>query len=142
MAVELQVPIIFVAVEGASWNGKQRPDASDVPEEISEGGNTLRPCDAFAKVMAKNSGRMLEHSRAYFEAFVEELVGKNRDARFCVGSHLTVADLCLVPQLYNARRFDVDLGAYPQCVAVEAHLATLPPFVAAHPDAQPDAAKK
>ena len=73
---------------------------------------------------------------------VEALVAANRDGRFCVGSHLSVADLCLVPQLYNARRFEVDLTPYPRLRAVEAHLQALPPFVAAHPDAQPDAVKQ
>ena len=40
-----------------------------------------------------------------------------------------------------ARRFDVDLAPFPRLLEVEAHLQTLPPFVAAHPDAQPDAVK-
>ena len=72
-------------------------------------------------------------------AAVEALVARNRDARFCVGAHASLAYVCLVPQLYNARRFEVDLAPYPRCVQVEAHLATLPYFQAAHPDKQPDA---
>ena len=72
-AVEHQMPIIFVVIEGASWNGKPRPEPCDVPDEVIDGGNVLRPCDAFAKAMAKSGGRVLEHSRTYFEAFVEEL---------------------------------------------------------------------
>jgi len=59
--------------------------------------------------------------------------------RFCVGAHLSLADLCLVPQMYNARRFGVDLSQYPLSLAIEAHLQTLPCYKAAHPDAQPDA---
>ena len=61
--------------------------------------------------------------------------------QYCVGDAVSFADLCLVPQLYNARRFDVDLAPFPRLLEVEAHLQTLPPFVAAHPDAQPDAVK-
>jgi glutathione S-transferase len=74
-------------------------------------------------------------------AAVEAAVSTNLDRRFCVGSHMSVADVCLVPQLYNARRFDVDLTRFPRLLEVEAHLQTLPPFAAAHPDAQPDAVK-
>jgi maleylpyruvate isomerase len=60
--------------------------------------------------------------------------------RCLVGDTPTVADLCLIPQLYNARRFDIDLSAYPTLLRVEALCTTLPAFVAAHPDRQPDAA--
>lgn len=45
-----------------------------------------------------------------------------------------VADLCLVPQLYNARRFSVPLDGFPVLVAIDATLAAVPAFVAAHPD--------
>lgn len=58
---------------------------------------------------------------------------------YTVGDSVSMADLCLVPQLYNARRFSVDLSAFPRTLAVEAALVGLPAFVAAHPDQQPDA---
>lgn len=50
-----------------------------------------------------------------------------------------MADCCLVPQMYNARRFNVDLSAYPTLVRIDAHLATLDEFRRAVPAAQPDA---
>lgn len=53
---------------------------------------------------------------------------------FCHGGRLGLADLCLVPQLYNARRWGVDLAPLPKLVAIDAHLATLPAVAAAHPD--------
>lgn len=58
---------------------------------------------------------------------------------FCVGEQVTLADLCLIPQLYNARRFEVELSAFPRLLSVEASCAGLPAFIAAHPDKQPDA---
>jgi maleylpyruvate isomerase len=61
------------------------------------------------------------------------------DGVFCVGNDVTVADLCLVPQVYNARRFGVDLSDLPHILTAEATLSSLPAFEAAHPDAQPDA---
>jgi maleylpyruvate isomerase len=60
--------------------------------------------------------------------------------RYSFGDAVSFADLCLVPQLYNARRFDVDMSAFPALTAVESELVSLPAFVAAHPDQQPDAA--
>lgn len=60
-------------------------------------------------------------------------------SRFCVGDTPTIADLCLVPQMYNARRFNVDLAPYPRLVAIDAACTTLPAFARAVPSAQPDA---
>lgn len=59
--------------------------------------------------------------------------------RFLVGDAVTVADVFLVPQLYSARRFDVDLAAWPLLLRVEESCARLPAFAAAHADRQPDA---
>ncbi len=59
--------------------------------------------------------------------------------RYCVGEQPTLADLCLVPQLYSARRFKVDLTPYPTLVAIDAACVVLEPFQRAAPDAQPDA---
>jgi maleylacetoacetate isomerase len=46
-----------------------------------------------------------------------------------------LADICLVPQMYNARRFDADLSDYPALVRIDAALTALPAFAKAHPDA-------
>jgi maleylacetoacetate isomerase len=58
---------------------------------------------------------------------------------FVFGESATLADACLIPQVYNARRFDVSLVAYPKLQAVEAHCLSLPAFAAAVPENQPDA---
>ncbi|MCK1403458.1 maleylacetoacetate isomerase [Bradyrhizobium sp. 4] len=58
---------------------------------------------------------------------------------FCFGDAPTLADLCLVPQLANARRFGVDVSAYPRLLKAEAAAKTLPAFVNAAPENQPDA---
>ena len=57
---------------------------------------------------------------------------------FSFGNNLTIADLCLIPQLFNARRYGVDLAQFPTITRIEESCAALPAFVAAHPDAQPD----
>lgn len=61
------------------------------------------------------------------------------DRRHCYGNSVTMADVCLVPQMYNARRFDCDLTGMPTLVAVDAALCALPAFAAAAPERQPDA---
>lgn len=58
---------------------------------------------------------------------------------FCFGEVPTIADVCLVPQLANARRFGVDVSAFPRLVAAEAAARAMPAFADAAPDRQPDA---
>jgi maleylpyruvate isomerase len=55
------------------------------------------------------------------------------------GAAPTLVDCYLIPQLYSARRFNIDLTPFPTLLAVEAEALTHPAFVAAHPDRQPDA---
>ncbi|HSG64875.1 MAG TPA: maleylacetoacetate isomerase [Gammaproteobacteria bacterium] len=61
------------------------------------------------------------------------------EGRCCFGSQITMADVCLVPQMLNARRFDCDLCPYPALRAIDAALTALPAFASAHPSNQPDA---
>ena len=68
------------------------------------------------------------------EAAVKETAGT-----YCLGDTVSFADICLVPQLYGARRFGVDLTPYPTLTRIEAACEKLPAFQAAHPDRQPDA---
>lgn len=58
---------------------------------------------------------------------------------FCVGSQPTMADCCLVPQIFNAQRFGVDMTPYPTLRSIDEACQELPAFQAAHPAAQPDA---
>ena len=58
---------------------------------------------------------------------------------FCFGAAPTMADLCLVPQLANARRFGVDVGAFPRLLKAEAAAKNIKAFADAAPERQPDA---
>jgi maleylacetoacetate isomerase len=70
---------------------------------------------------------------------LEALVRRqSADGRYCHGGKLSLADICLVPQVYNARRYQCDLDAYPTLVSIASHLESLPAFAAARPEAQPD----
>jgi len=74
-----------------------------------------------------------------FTALEAWIVRHSTDGRHCFGATVTVADVCLVPQVYNARRFALDLAPWPRLVAVAASLEALPAFAAARPELQPDA---
>lgn len=65
-----------------------------------------------------------------------EAVAAPRARAFLFGDAPTIADICLVPQLYNARRFDVPLDAYPTLLRADASANALDAFAAAHPDRQ------
>ena len=58
----------------------------------------------------------------------------------CHGDTPTLADCCVVPQVFNARRFELDLAPYPTLVRIAEHCEALLVFIAAHPAQQPDAA--
>ncbi|WP_305793189.1 maleylacetoacetate isomerase [Sedimenticola hydrogenitrophicus] len=58
---------------------------------------------------------------------------------YCFGDRITLADLCLVPQVYNARRFELDLTPYPRIVAIDRQCLGLDAFERARPENQPDA---
>jgi maleylacetoacetate isomerase len=58
---------------------------------------------------------------------------------FCFGAQPTLADICLVPQVFNARRYKVDMAKFPKISAVDEACRQHPAFAAAAPAAQPDA---
>jgi len=71
---------------------------------------------------------------------LEELAARySTSGRHLYGDRVTLADVCLVPQMYNARRFKCDLTAFPRLAAIDAALTVLPAFAAARPEIQPDA---
>lgn len=71
-------------------------------------------------------------------AALEAMVG-HAGRGWCFGESPTLADCYLIPQIYSARRFGVDLTAFPRLVEIEEKAAEHPAFAAAHPDRQPDA---
>ena len=61
------------------------------------------------------------------------------NGRYCFGDAVSLADVLLVPQMLNARRFKTDLTPFPTLVGISTHLEALPAFAAARPEVQPDA---
>ncbi|XP_072695587.1 maleylacetoacetate isomerase isoform X1 [Canis lupus baileyi] len=71
-----------------------------------------------------------------FEALEQILQGTA--GKYCVGDEVTMADLCLVPQVANAERFEVDLTPYPAISRINKTLLALEAFQVSHPCRQPD----
>lgn len=80
------------------------------------------------------------HIKHGFEAL--EAVMAKHSGKYSFGDAVTMADAFLVPQVYNALRFKVDMSAYPTILRVHEALSELPAFKDAHPSAQPDAEKE
>ena len=76
-----------------------------------------------------------------FEALETQLSRDATTGRFCHGDAPTIADVCLVPQMANARRVNFDFTPYPTLLRIEAACAALPAFANAAPAKQPDAEK-
>jgi maleylacetoacetate isomerase len=91
--------------------------------------------------------RQLKHEQAEIDAWYRHWIieGFNaleamiEPAPYACGAHVTLADICLVPQVANARRFNVPLDKFPKIVAAEAACLKLPAFDKARPENQPDA---
>ena len=103
----------------------------------------LRVTNYLSKALAQSDDAVAQwrnHWVAVGFGALEELVKRHSgDGKHCFGSSVTLADVLLAPQLFSARRFKCDLEPYPRLQAIGAHLETLPAFVKAAPQSQPDA---
>ncbi|MDQ0248248.1 maleylacetoacetate isomerase [Sphingomonas kyeonggiensis] len=96
--------------------------------------NNLRVMRRLKEMGIDEAGRndWTRHWIAEGFAALEAMAG---DGPFLGGDAPGIADLFLVPQMYNARRFETPLDAFPRLVAIDAAATALPAFAAAHPDA-------
>jgi len=102
--------------------------------------NNLRVLQYLKRVLGQDQAAV---DSWYLHWLVEGLAALEEQAHpsgpFLCGAEVTMADLVLVPQIYNARRFRCDLAPYPRLLAADAACAALPAFIAALPENQPDA---
>ena len=68
---------------------------------------------------------------------IEEIL-KITSGKYCIGNEISIADLCLVPQVYGANRFNVSLNDFPIVKRINEELEKLDEFKKAHPSKQPD----
>ncbi|HEY8615761.1 maleylacetoacetate isomerase [Phenylobacterium sp.] len=102
--------------------------------------NNLRVQQQLTALGIDDTGRDLWSKRWIDDGFraLEPMVARH-GAGFAFGDAPTLADCCLIPQVYSAHRYGVALDPYPAIAAVAARAAGHPAFAAAHPDRQPDA---
>ncbi len=99
------------------------------------------------KYLVKQAGLTEEAKNAWYVHWVQEgfaaleahLAGSPDTGRFCHGDTPTLADCLLVPQVFNAVRFNIDMTPYPAIMRIDAACRALPAFMAAHPSQQADA---
>jgi maleylacetoacetate isomerase len=98
----------------------------------------LRYLETELKVTLQEKSAWYRHWIAEGMAAVERLLERSNAGPWCFGAQLTLADLCLVPQIANALRMDCDLSAYPRSLAVYEQALKHAAFDAAQPQRQPD----
>ncbi|MCP3867239.1 MAG: maleylacetoacetate isomerase [Gammaproteobacteria bacterium] len=105
--------------------------------------NNLRVLDYLTNELGQNPDSRLEWYRHWIDeglAGIERLLNEDSaTGRFCHGNTPTVADCCLIPQVYNARRFECPLDTFQTILGIEAACNSLDSFQQAAPDNQPDA---
>jgi maleylacetoacetate isomerase len=106
--------------------------------------NNLRVLNYLRGPMAQSDAAVKAWYRHWvalgLQALESEAARSRSDGQHLLGAEVTLADICLVPQMYNARRFECDVAPYPRLRKISAYLEELPVFARAAPEAQPDAA--
>ncbi|XP_060589265.1 probable maleylacetoacetate isomerase 1 [Ruditapes philippinarum] len=117
----------------------KKAQARALAELIAAGTQPIQNLGVLQKVSDKPEERAewarfwIDKGFAAYEKMVQSTAGK-----YSVGDDITIADVCLVPQLYNAQRFKVDMTKFPTITRIIDALSELPAFKAADPGVQPD----
>ena len=146
VTITQSLPIIEFLEETFKGSPKILPDDTfsrakvrEISEVINSGTQPIQNLSVMNKHSSEQAARV-EWSRFWIEKglrSVEQFLTKS-SGKFCVGDQVTMADCCLVPQVYNANRFKVDMEQFPNINKVIGNLEKMDAFIAAHPDNQPD----
>ena len=103
--------------------------------------NNLRVLQYLQNVFALSEGEKSTWYKHWIELGMRSLEAQltESNGQFCFGEQATFADCCLIPQVYNAKRFNIDVSAFPKIESIYQHCMTLDAFQQAAPDAQIDA---
>jgi maleylacetoacetate isomerase len=105
--------------------------------------NNLRVLNYLTNTLGTSDETKMAWYRHWVElglgALEAQLVASALTGQFCQGNTPGMADCCLIPQLFQARRFECDLSAYPTLLSIEQNCNQMPAFQAAAPGRQPDA---
>jgi maleylpyruvate isomerase len=131
-------PLLPESLEDRAW---VRAAAQSIACDIHPLDNT-RVMHYLEHTLALDPARRDDWYRHWIEVgfkALEAQLAERGSERFCFGGSPTLADICLVPQVANSQRVNMDLAPYPRIRAINDHCLTLPAFDLAHPARQPDA---
>lgn len=114
----------------------QRARCRMISDHITSGIQPLQNLAVLKKV-GDGSQEWAQHFITRGFQALEQLL-QDTAGRYCVGDEVTMADLCLVPQVANADRFKVDMAPYPTISRINQSLMKLEAFQVSHPSRQPD----
>ena len=121
-------------------SARERVFVWEVSEIINAGTQPLQNLSVLQYVVRNLSADKIEWGRYFItlglDAFQKRI---HKNSTYSTGESLRLPDLCLIPQLYNARRFSCDMSRWPRLLEIENACQALPAFQKAHPDHQPDA---
>ena len=113
----------------------------ELSEMINAGTQPLQNLSILQYVQEQFGGDKIEWGQHFIslglDAFHKRIAQTNH--LFCARDTISLADLCLIPQLYNARRFSCSMERWPKLLEIESRCAEVTAFLDAHPDIQPDA---
>ncbi|XP_016399042.1 maleylacetoacetate isomerase isoform X1 [Sinocyclocheilus rhinocerous] len=126
-----------------------RPEPSLLPADPKQRGQVRIICDIIASgiqplqnlyVLRKIGAEKVQWAQHFINRGFEALepILKQTARKYCVGDEISMADICLVPQVYNAERFKVDMSQFPTIRRLNQTLIEIDAFKATHPSCQPD----
>ncbi|XP_074852819.1 maleylacetoacetate isomerase isoform X1 [Carettochelys insculpta] len=115
---------------------KKRAQARMISDLIVSGVQPLQNLTILKPLGEKKLEWAQQHITRGFQAL--EQILQLTAGRYCIGDEVSMADLCLVPQVYNAERYKVDLTPYPTITRINKALLELEAFQVSHPCRQPD----
>ncbi|XP_054894573.1 maleylacetoacetate isomerase isoform X1 [Poeciliopsis prolifica] len=115
---------------------KARAQVRMISDLIASGIQPLQNLSVLQKIGAEKLPWAQHYINRGFQAL--EPILKQTAGKYCVGDEISLADICLVPQVYNAERYKVDVGQYPTIKRLNDTLVEIEAFKLSHPSRQPD----
>ncbi|XP_043999262.1 maleylacetoacetate isomerase isoform X1 [Gambusia affinis] len=115
---------------------KARAQVRMISDLIASGIQPLQNLSVLQKIGAEKLLWAQHFINRGFQAL--EPILKQTAGKYCVGDEISMADICLTPQVYNAERFKVDVGQYPTIKRLNETLVEIEAFKLSHPSRQPD----